>query len=243
MHNDNGLRVMEMGDGTTRTIDIDTQGKFPLVIGRTPEADIQIGLLGKRTFVKDATGNDVPIAKCISKIQATIYRYDNGELRIHDGNGDPSSGGIRIFGCNKPIERPVPLSPGAHIELMPRVKGYYCWLEWADSTSACDEPTLGFNRWNKALLEDDKRVLEVRVSELEENLADKAATDKAQNKKIRNTEQKIHRIKIFGIVAVSAIVISLGVDIEQIDKALKVVAFVAGSGLIWTASEKKGMES
>ena len=132
MHNDNGLRVMEMGDGTTRTIHIDTQGKFPVVIGRNPDADIQIGLLGKRTFIKDAKGNDVPISKCISKIQATIYRYDNGDLRIHDGNGDPSSGGIRIFGCDKPIERPVPLSPGAHIELMPRVKGYYCWLEWTN---------------------------------------------------------------------------------------------------------------
>ena len=229
-----------MGDGTTRTIHIDTQGKFPVVIGRNPDADIQIGLLGKRTFIKDAKGNDVPISKCISKIQATIYRYDNGDLRIHDGNGDPSSGGIRIFGCDKPIERPVPLSPGAHIELMPRVKGYYCWLEWADSTSACDEPTLGFNRWDKKLLEEDKRVLEGEKQELLERIQGVEITNETQDAKIRLTEQKIHRIKIFGIVAVSAISISLGVDIEQIDKALKVVAFVAGSGLIWTASEKKG---
>ena len=164
----------------------------------------------------------------------------NGDLRIHDGNGDPSSGGIRIFGCDKPIERPVPLSPGAHIELMPRVKGYYCWLEWADSTSACDEPTLGFNRWDKKLLEEDKRVLEGEKQELLERIQGVEITNETQDAKIRLTEQKIHRIKIFGIVAVSAISISLGVDIEQIDKALKVVAFVAGSGLIWTASEKKG---
>ena len=234
---------MEMGDDSTRTINIDTQGKFPLVIGRTPDADIQIGILGRRTFVKDATGNDVPIAKCISKIQATIYRYDNGELRIHDGNGEPSSGGIRIFGSNKPIKRPVPLSPGAHIELMPRVKGYYCWLEWADDTNASDEPTQGFNRWNNEVLQDSNQVLENRVKELESSVSVCSATNRTQDQKIKNADQKIHRIKIFGIVAISAILISLGVDIEEVDKVLKVVAFVAGSGLIWTASEKKGEES
>ena len=234
---------MEMGDGTTRTIHIDTQGKFPVVIGRNPDADIQIGLLGKRTFIKDAKGNDVPISKCISKIQATIYRYDNGDLRIHDGNGDPSSGGIRIFGCDKPIERPVPLSPGAHIELMPRVKGYYCWLEWTNDTNASDEPTQGFNRWNNEVLQDSNQVLENRVKELESSVSVCSTTNRIQDQQIKNTEQKIHRIKIFGIVTISAILISLGVDVEQIDKVLKVVAFVAGTGLIWTASEKKGMES
>ncbi|EKU98046.1 hypothetical protein Lepto7375DRAFT_7305 [Leptolyngbya sp. PCC 7375] len=237
---DTGLRIIEIGNGSERIIPIDPKGKFPIVIGRGPDAGIQIGLLGRNTFIRDANGNSVPIAKCISSVQATIYQYANGELRIHDGNGKPSNAGIRIFGCDKPIERPIPLSPGAHVELMPRAKGWACWVEWApDETDIDGEPTLGFNKWNKRLLEDDKRVLEDRVNELEQNLADKAEIDNAQNRKIKRTEGKIHWIKIFGIVVVSAILISLGVDIEELDYLLKGVAVIAGSGLVWTASEKK----
>ena len=239
MAEDSELRIIEIGDRNTRTINIDPNGKFPLVIGRGPDADIQIGILGKRTFVKDSRGDDVAIAQCISKVQATIYRYDNGELRIHDGNGNPSAGGIRIFGSNQPIERPVPLSPGAHIELMPRVKGFACWLEWADSTSACDEPTLGFNRWNKSLLEDDKRVLEGEKRDLEKRISAVENVNETQDLKIKRTEQKIARVKILGAIAVIAILISLGIDIEQLEQVLQIVAVVAGGGLIWTTAEKR----
>ena len=237
MQEESALQVIEIGDGKTIVTNIDLNGKFPLVIGRGPDADIQIGSLGKRTLVSDQHGNFVPIAKYISSVQATIHRYENGELRIHDGNCKPSANGIRIFGQQDPIKRPVPLSPGAHVELAPRKKGFGCWVEWAD-TSANNEPTLGFNRWNKALLEDDKRALEGEKKELLERVRAVEIVNETQDVQIRLTRQKIDRVKMLGMVAVVALLISLPIDIDQLEDVLKVVAIAAGSGLVWTAAEK-----
>ena len=248
MEEDSELRVFEIGDGGTRTITIDPGGKFPLIIGRGAKADVRIGLLGNKTFIKDQAGNDVPISKCISKIQATIYRYDDGQLRIHDGNGHASASGIRVFGSERAIERPVLLSPGAHIELIPRTKGYCCWLEWADSDSANNEPTLGFNRWNNGLLQDDNRVLEGEKEDLMDRIRSIEMTNAAQDQRIRATQQVIVRVRILGLIAIAAFLISLGIDpakiekgmhfLEQLEKGMHVIAILASGGLVWTATEK-----
>ena len=239
MQQQSPLRVIEIGDGADRTIPIDPNGPFPVVIGRGLDANIRIGLLGKRTFVKDQQGNRVPIVSYISSVQATIHRYENGELRIHDGNCKPSANGIRIFGQQDPIKRPVPLSPGAHVELAPKKNGYGCWVEWADNSNDSGEPTLGFNRWNKALLEDDNRVLEGEKRELLERVRAIEIVNEAQDLKIKRTEQKTSRLIILGAIAVSIFAISMGISIEEIQMIVQILAIVGsavGGGVILQGS-------
>ena len=57
MQQQSPLRVIEIGDGADRTIPIDPNGPFPVVIGRGLDAEVQIGLLGRCTFVKDQWGS------------------------------------------------------------------------------------------------------------------------------------------------------------------------------------------
>ena len=63
-------------------------------------------------------------------------------------------------------------------------------------------------------------------------------TNEAQDLQIKLTRQKIDRVKLLGMVAVVAVLISLGIDIEQLETLLKMVAVIAGGGLIWTTAEK-----
>lgn len=234
---------MEIGEGKTRTINIDLKGKFPLVIGRGNSADIRIGLLGKKTFVKDVRGELVPIANCISSVHATLRKYEDGRIVIYNGNGRPSSSGVYIFGHDKPIERPVTLGPGAHIELMRRTGDYYCWIEWEEdeeSATSVSEPTHGFNNWrDKVVLEVEKLDLKDEVSALNKKLEERIQRDLIQDKRIDKLKKRSDRIFYLGIVTVAAAVIGLGINVEQVESIAAIVALAAGGGMAYTATSKQ----
>ncbi|MEM9266354.1 MAG: hypothetical protein AAGA46_12585 [Cyanobacteria bacterium P01_F01_bin.13] len=61
----------------------------------------------------------MPISQLISRIQVTIFRDENGRIRITNGNGSASQYGLREGATDKLLHRPWLLSPGAFVKLTP----------------------------------------------------------------------------------------------------------------------------
>ena len=150
-----GLQLHEIApDQNPRIIPINTSSTadFPLTIGRSSDADIHIGVIGRKVLIphpnsdKRSRGEKVPISSLISRTQATIFRDAAGRIRIRDGNGNSSQFGIREGATDKLLRRPWLLGPGAFIKVTPEGGGYRCWLEWPAKASDTDIPTLGFNQ-------------------------------------------------------------------------------------------------
>ena len=237
------LTLYEIAPGEPpREIPISTgaDGDFPLTIGRDPETDIPIGVLGWKVLVphpdprKRAKDEKIPISSLISRTQATIFRDNAGKLRIRDGNGNASGAGIREGRTNKLIRRPWLLGPGAHIKLTPEGEGYRCWLEWPAEKSESETPTLGFDQWQNENLQEELTEQRVALEALNEALMaakkESRKIDTEQNQRIRSAEKKISQLLKLGAIAVGVFAISLGISAEQIQKVVQAIAIVSAVG-------------
>lgn len=237
------LTLYEIAPGQVpREIQIATgaDGDFPLTIGRSPNADIHIGVIGRKVLVphpdakRRATGEKIPISDMISRTQATIFRDEAGKLRIRDGNSHPSGSGIREGRTNKLIRRPWLLGPGAHIKLTPEGEGYRCWLEWPAEKSESETPTLGYDQWENDNLNEElaeqRAVLEALQEALNAAKKESHQIDTKQNQRILSAEKKISRLLLLGAIAVGIFAFSLGISTEQIQTIVQVIAIVSAVG-------------
>lgn len=236
------LTLYEIAPGEhPREIPIATgTGDFPLTIGRSPNADIHIGVIGRKVLVphpdakRRAAGEKISISDMISRTQATIFKDKAGKLRIRDGNSHPSGSGIREGRTNKLIRRPWLLGPGAFIKLTPEGEGYRCWLEWPAEKSESETPTLGFDQWQNENLNEELAEQRAVLESLQEALLsakkESREIDTKQNQRIHSAEKKISRLLILGAIAVSIFAVSLGINIEQIQTVVQVIAIVSAVG-------------
>ena len=244
-----GLKLYEIAPDANRIIDIDTS-ELPITIGRSSSANIHIGVIARNVNIphpnaqKRAAGETVSIAQLISRTQATIFQDEAGKLRIRDGNGNSSQYGIREGQGNKLLRRPWLLGPGAFIKLTPEGGGYRCWLEWPATESGSDAPTLGYSQWQNENLEEELNEQGQAISALKQSLdetkKESKKTNRAQDLRIRNTEKKIARRKILGVVAILGLLLSLGITSEQIQvivQAVGVISVAVGGGVILQQGE------
>lgn len=248
-----GLKLYEIAPGhADRIIDIDTSD-LPITIGRSSGANIHIGVIGKDVYIphpnaqKRAAGETASIAQFISRTQATIFQDETGKLRIRDGNGSSSQYGIREGASNKLLRRPWLLGPGAHIKLTPEGGGYRCWLEWPSTQSDSDTPTLGYSQWQNENLEEELteqgKAIAALTQSLDQAKRESGETNRAQDLRIRNTEKKIARLKILGVVAIAGLFLSLGITSEQIQEVVQIVGVISvavGGGVILQQGEPEG---
>ncbi|MEO0737983.1 MAG: FHA domain-containing protein [Cyanobacteria bacterium J06649_12] len=245
------LRLYEIAPNEReRVIDIDTSfdADMPIIIGRNQDCDIQIGVIGRKVLIPHPSVNrqdeKIPISSLISRIQATIFRDDQGRLRIRSGNGKDAAFGLRDGSTDKVITRPWLLGPGAYIKLTPESAGYRCWLEWAADSCDADTPTLGFSQWQSENLQEEideqGKAIEALTTSLSQVKQESDAINKAQDLKIRSTEKKLARLKILGVVAIAGLLLTLGITSEQLQEIVQVVAVLstaAGGGAILLQKE------
>ena len=245
MDNQFGLRLYEIAPGQEpRIIPINTSSSadFPLTIGRSSDADIHIGVIGRKVLIphpepdKRARGEKVPISSLISRTQATIFRDEAGRIRIRDGNGNSSQFGIREGATNKLLRRPWMLGPGAFVKVTPEAGGYRCWLEWKKECEA-DAPTLGFSQWQNENLQEELDEQRLAIEALNKALI---ATKKESTKTNRRQDVVIQNLTkaLIGITLVVAAIsaIALGVDAEfitEIAKVTGVISGIVGIGAVW----------
>ncbi len=179
----------------------------------------------------------------ISRTQATIYYEDGGKLYIRDGNGNPSSNGIWVAG--KICTRPVPLYPGAEVDLVPNRDGYRCFLEWAipeDSESLKDcNPTSGFQSFvlqgeldasneEIAKLRQAIQDLEISARYQETELKRQKTTNDQQTKVISRHYKSVRSLKhwLLGITLFMVLigVATLGLDVETIESVIKILGLL-----------------
>ena len=244
-----GLRLHEIAPNEnprTIPINISANADLPITIGRSPDADIHIGVIGRKVLVphpdprKRAAGEKAPISNLISRTQATIFRDDAGRIRIRDGNGNSSQFGIREGATDKPLRRPWLLGPGAFIKVAPEGGGYRCWLEWpAKESDGADTPTLGFNQWENENLQEELAELQAAIETLNVALTnakkESRETNSRQDRQIRSAEKKIARLKILAAIAVSILSLSMGITIEEIQiivQAIAIIGSLVGGGFI-----------
>lgn len=224
------------------TIDINELTSKGVVIGR--QGDITIG----RTTPKG-------IRNKISRFHATIYTTPapdrpRPDVWIRDGavNADgewvPSGVGIWVAGDGKlTADKPHQLRPGARVNIVPIISGYQCVLEWEPDldTTPSGNPhfptlptppqTLAFeNRilkeevvakdWRIEELQDGLKKMQKVSRSIEAQMKEERATNRKQDKKIR-------QLAAIGIVIAGALVISYGVDVEEVERLLDVVVGVA----------------
>ena len=246
MENKLGLKLYEIAPGQKdREIDIDTNydSDFPLTIGRSSDASIHIGVIGRQVLIPhpDPTlrerGKKIPISSLISRTQATIFKDGAGRLRIRSGNGKESRSGIREGATDRVLTRPWLLGPGAYIKLTPEGGGYRCWLEWPAKTSDSDAPTLGFSQWQNENLTEELDEQKLAIESLKDTISkikeESSKINRRQDKVIQNLAKALVGITVF-IAIISAI--ALGIDAEiitEIAKIAGVISGVVGVGAVW----------
>ncbi|MEL7494803.1 MAG: hypothetical protein AAGJ95_12715 [Cyanobacteria bacterium J06554_11] len=158
---------------------------------------------------------------------------------------------------------PMQLRPGTFIKVVPKIANYQCILEWgtypANGSGSSNPPTVPMGAADRDQLYFENRTLKEQaavkdiqietlqdVSRRQRTLAEEFQFQtkqlSAQIKKERDInaaqDKKIAKIRVMGAIAVVAVLFSLGIDVEQVDKILEIIAVLSTGGLIWAGLEK-----
>ena len=232
---ENKLILYEAANGNIISVPIDTSpdANFPISIGRAHDASIQVGKLAKDIPIKRPDGNPGTLDSLISRYHATIYRCDNGDLRIRDGNGKRSLTGIRWGSQNKPAIKDLLLSEGAYVKIGPEKHTWKCWIEWPSSKKLeGDEPTLGHSQWENINLQEEINELVLRVGDLE-------VSDQKQTKELNQQRKKTQRIRlmlaglVLLIVGISVIALGIGEHLQQWTETITIITALTAGVLGW----------
>lgn len=193
--------------------------------------------------------------------------YLHTGYRGKDGQWAVSQSGTGVWLGDRPIsnDRAVQLRPGTLLKIVPKVAGYQCILEWGafadENGNGSGPPTVPMDAGERDRLYFENRTLkeqaavkDIQIDTLQ-NLSRQHRTLaeefefqtkqlSGQIKKERDInkaqDKKIAKIRIFGAVAVGAYLLSLGIDIEQIEKLMEIIAIVASGGLLLASTGKSG---
>lgn len=237
-----------------------------LIIGRNQAScDIFIGEKIKNTnYFQMLSKKHATLYKILNKERDSYDYYLRRGYR--DSNGEwvtpPQGVGLNIFVGGKALDRtePIQLRTGALLELVPKIGGgYQCKLHWGVTSNGDSQPPtipVDDNRLNEIqfenrILKQQSEIKENQINELQavnERITTIIEQDKIEKEKIlsdiahernKNIDQdaKIKQIRIYGAIVIAALLISLGVDIEQVERIAQVVAACAGGGLLYTATK------
>ena len=259
------LHITEMFDGQNpveHVIQINTLDENGITIGRA--GNIKVSQNYKKEVCNNISRYQATVyaTENIARNQKDIWLHAGYKDR--EGRWVVSGKGTGVWLADRPInpDQPVQLRPGALLKIVPRIAGYQCILEWGTypaENGNSNPPTVPMGAYERDKLYFENRSLkeqaEVKDLQIEalQNLSrqHKTLAEEMQfqtqklNQQIKrerdiNTSQdkKIARIRILGVVTVLAVLLSLGIEVEQIDKILEVIAVLSGAGLLWTGLEK-----
>lgn len=160
------------------------------------------------------------------------------------------------------------LRPGTFVKIVPKIANYQCILQWVvhkngspePPTVPMDEDALNRLQFENRTLKEQSAVKDIQITKLRE-LADQQRQFVRQQKDLaeqmqlqteqlslqikrerdinKTQDKKIGKIKLLGAVCVVAVLISLGIPIEQLEKLFQIVAVLAGGGMIWASAENQ----
>lgn len=209
--------------------------------------------IGKNSKSAFQIGTEAPprIRNTISQVQATIYRDENGDICVRDGNGRPSSNGIYVSQkyCYKPVKlcgSDLKPTQAIHIDLVFPRKGYRCFLEWAPirNENTDSHPTVNFD--NEVLKgEIDAReeqiadlrlsiqTLESRVGFQDKQIDHQKTVNEKQDAALARHKSTLRRVKklllIIGAVVAVGSVMLLGMDAGTVKSIAEVVLALFGA--------------
>ena len=264
------LHVTEMLDGhppVKHVVQISELDESGVTIGRA--GNIRICQHAPKVVAGNVSRRQATIYATPNPVRPRPDVWLRAGAKDQAGKWKVSGRGTGVWLTDHPIntEAPVQLRPGALLKIVPKVAGYQCLLEWDTYTNGAPSqqghPTSPMGTQERDRLYFENRTLkeqaavkDVQIETLEslskrhwtlaEELRFQTKQLGTQIKKARDItraqDKKIGKIKMLGALAVVALLISLGVVIEQLDNILQFVAALSGAGLIWTAVEKPSPE-
>lgn len=237
-----------------------------LVIGRNENlVDICIGgkLKGSKMFAMLSSRHATLYKQFNPRRKSFDYFLRRG---YRDRNGNwvelKADIGLDIFVGGKATDRfdPIELRIGALVELVPKLGSYQCKLHWGivekdpsqPPTIPVSENQLNELKFENRILKEQTELKENQVKQLQDvNARITEFVDKSEQKqnlleneisierKInKSQDEKIKMIRVYGGIVVASMAISLGFDIEEIERIAELCALLAGGGMFYTAVKK-----